>query len=211
MHIFSIILGLHILGGSIGLVAGTIVLFLKKGDRKHKIIGTFFYLGMNLAGLCSFILAVMHPNRFLFIVGIFTLYMNLTARSYLKFKKKEAVVNFKDSIPTMGMLIASTFFVIDGIKTLTKDSFGWVLLSFAFISLRFVLADYMFFKGKSKFSNQWLLSHLQRMIGTYIASITAFLVVNINFKPAFVIWLAPTVLLLPLIIYWSRKYGKLSA
>jgi hypothetical protein len=165
---------------------------------------------MNLAGLCSFVLAVMHPNRFLFIVGIFTLYMNLTARIYLKFKRVGSEINFIDSIPTIGMLLAAIFFVIDGVRTVTEDSFGWVLLSFAFISLRFVLADYMFFKGKSNFSNQWLLSHLQRMIGTYIASITAFLVVNIDFKPAFVIWLAPTVILVPLIIYWSRKYGKLS-
>jgi hypothetical protein len=108
------------------------------------------------------------------------------------------------------MAIAAFFFVIVGFKTITKDSFGWVLLAFAFISLRFVAADYMFFKGKTKFANQWLLNHLQRMIGTYIASLTAFLVVNINFNPAFVIWLAPTVLIVPLIVYWSRKYGKLS-
>lgn len=204
-------LALHILGGSVGLISGTIVLILKKGDKSHKAIGSIFFWAMNLAGLCSFVLAVMHPNNFLFVVGIFTLYMNLTARSYLKFKRKDAVINFRDAIPTIGMVIAAFFFVIVGIKLISKDSFGWVLLSFAFISLRFVIADYMFFKGKSKFANQWLLSHLQRMIGTYIASITAFLVVNINFKPAFVIWLAPTVLLVPLIIYWSRKYGKLSA
>ena len=211
MDIFRFILALHILGGSVGLISGTIVLILKKGDKIHKKIGSIFFWAMNLAGLCSFVLAVMHPNNFLFVVGIFTLYMNLTARSYLKFKRKDAVINFRDAIPTIGMVIAAFFFVIVGIKLISKDSFGWVLLSFAFISLRFVLADYKFFKGKSKFSNQWLLSHLQRMIGTYIASITAFLVVNINFKPAFVIWLAPTVLLVPLIIYWSRKYGKLSA
>ena len=211
MDIFRFILAHHILGGIVGLISGTIVLILKKGDKIHKKIGSIFFWGMNLAGLCSFVLAVMHPNKFLFVVGIFTLYMNLTARSYLKFKRKDAVISFRDAIPTIGMVIAAFFFVIVGIKLISKDSFGWVLLSFAFISLRFVLADYKFFKGKSKFSNQWLLSHLQRMIGTYIASITAFLVVNINFKPAFVIWLAPTVLLVPLIIYWSRKYGKLSA
>ena len=211
MDIFRFILALHILGGGIGLISGTIVLILKKGDKNHKTIGSIFFWAMNLAGLCSFVLAVLHPNNFLFVVGIFTFYMNLTARSYLKFKRKDAVINFRDAIPTIGMVSAAFFFVIVGIKLISKDSFGWVLLSFAFISLRFVLADYMFFKGKSKFANQWLLSHLQRMIGTYIASITAFLVVNINFKPAFVIWLAPTVLLVPLIIYWSRKYGKLSS
>jgi hypothetical protein len=210
LNIFNIILGIHILGGGIGLMSGTLVLILKKGDKRHAMVGSFFYWGMNLAGLCSFVLALMHPNSFLFIVGIFTLYMNLTGRSYLKFKRKDAVINFRDAIPSIGMVMAAFFFVIVGVKTISKDSFGWVLLAFAFISLRFVAADYMFFKGKTKFANQWLLNHLQRMIGTYIASLTAFLVVNINFNPTFIIWLAPTVLIVPLIVYWSRKYGKLS-
>ena len=40
------------------------------------------------------------------------------------------------------------------------------------------------------------------MVGTYIASITAFLVVNNTILPGLVVWLAPGVLLTPLIFYW---------
>jgi uncharacterized membrane protein len=45
MDIFRFILALHILGGSIGLISGTIVLILKKGDKIHKKIGSIFFWG----------------------------------------------------------------------------------------------------------------------------------------------------------------------
>jgi hypothetical protein len=43
------------------------------------------------------------------------------------------------------------------------------------------------------------------MTGSYIASSTAFLVVNNTILPGIIAWLIPTVLLVPLIIMWSRK------
>jgi hypothetical protein len=43
------------------------------------------------------------------------------------------------------------------------------------------------------------------MMGATIAVITAFLVVNVRFDPGWVVWLAPTVVLTPLIIVWSRR------
>jgi hypothetical protein len=48
-------------------------------------------------------------------------------------------------------------------------------------------------------------NHLIRMMGATIAVITAFLVVNVHFDPGWVVWLAPTVVLTPLIIVWSRR------
>jgi hypothetical protein len=49
------------------------------------------------------------------------------------------------------------------------------------------------------------------MIGAYIASITAFLVVNIDFVPGAILWLLPTFLMVPLIIVWSNKYKILKS
>lgn len=48
------------------------------------------------------------------------------------------------------------------------------------------------------------------MMGSYIAALTAFIVVNAgNFPfqiPQFIIWLGPTVILVPLSLYWSKPY-----
>jgi hypothetical protein len=55
-----------------------------------------------------------------------------------------------------------------------------------------------------------MLCHLQRMIGSFIAALTAFLVVNNNILPGIVAWLLPTIILVPVIILLSQKLQILS-
>jgi hypothetical protein len=109
------------------------------------------------------------------------------------------------------MVIAGVAFIAMGIRLLISgNSFGVVLMVFGALGLRLVRTDFANFKGQSKVKNYWLLAHLQRMTGAYIAAITAFLVVNAKYSPveipSLVVWLLPTAVLTPLIISWSRKY-----
>jgi hypothetical protein len=106
------------------------------------------------------------------------------------------------------MLIFGVGFVALGTYYLVHSRyFGAVLLVFGSISLLFVYQDYTNFKGRSRVKNYWLTTHIQRMTGSYIASVTAFLVVNNTLIPGIIAWLLPTFLLVPLIIKWSRKHG----
>jgi hypothetical protein len=43
------------------------------------------------------------------------------------------------------------------------------------------------------------------MCGAYIASLTAFLVVNVKILPSLIVWLLPTMVITPLIFIWSKK------
>ncbi len=207
--LFKLLLLLHIFGGGIGLLSGTINIIRKKGDKKHKLTGKFFLYGMMLSGVSALALSVMHPNYFLFIVGIFTLYMVSTGERYLFLKQ---LLNgqspiFLDWILAGSMLVFGIAFIVFGIKIyLQQEKFGLVFLVFGYISLRFVYSDWQNYTGKAKHKNYWLLAHLQRMTGAYIASLTAFLVVN-KLLPGIIIWLLPTILLTPLIFIWSRKYS----
>lgn len=45
-YIFKLLLALHIMGGSVGLIAGTISIIRKKGDNPHRRIGILFLGGM---------------------------------------------------------------------------------------------------------------------------------------------------------------------
>jgi len=207
--LFKVLLLLHIFGGGVGLLSGTINIIRKKGDKKHKLTGKFFLYGMLLSGVSALALSVMHPNYFLFIVGIFTLYMVSTGERYLFLKQ---LLNgqspiFLDWILAGSMLVFGIAFIVFGIKIyLQQEKFGLVFLVFGYISLRFVYSDWQNYTGKAKHKNYWLLAHLQRMTGAYIASLTAFLVVN-KLLPGIIIWLLPTILLTPLIFIWSRKYS----
>jgi len=80
---FTIFLVLHIIGGSVGLLTGSINLVMRKGDRKHKMVGRVFVYSMLTAGLSALILSVVHPNYFLFMVGVFTIYMVGTGNRYI--------------------------------------------------------------------------------------------------------------------------------
>jgi hypothetical protein len=168
---------------------------------------------MLTAGLSSLVLSILHPNYFLFIVGVFTVYMVGTGNRYLYLKmlghdQRPATL---DWVITISMVLAGLLFIVFGIShLLDENNFGIVLIVFGVLGLRFAKTDVDNYKGSVKTKNYWLLVHLQRMTGAYIAAITAFLVVNANYSPvalpSVVFWLLPTVILTPLIIAWTKKY-----
>lgn len=213
--VFFVFLTLHIIGGGVGLVSGTLNLILKKGGKRHQLIGHFFFYGMLLAGSSALLLAYIKSNYFLFIVGVFTLYMVITGKRYIYLKmlgvnQKPALF---DWIISLAMTFAALVFLVLGVRMqINQNNFGIVLIVFGIISLGFIRRDFINYQGKMKEKNYWLLMHLQRMTGAYIASATAFLVVNAKYIPfefpAFVFWLLPTAVLTPLISRWTKKYSK---
>lgn len=211
--LFQIFLTLHIIGGTVGLFTGTISLVRKKGDKKHKLVGKIFTYSMLTAGFSSLALSLMHYNYLLFMVGVFTIYLVATGNRYiyLKLLGSEQRPSTIDWTITVGMLIAGLFFIGLGIKNLVAhNNFGIVFIVFGALGLRFVQTDFNNYNGKIKAKNYWLLAHLQRLTGCYIAATTAFLVVNSKYwpvvLPSALVWLLPTAILTPLIIAWTNKY-----
>lgn len=206
MNLFNTLLVFHIAGGSIGLLTGSIVMMLKKGDKNHVRLGNIYFYSLLLSAIVSFPMSFLHSNWFLFIVGVFTSYMLLTGKSYLD-KRTSAEVKVTDWILAGTMLLFGLGFLGIGLLNLFKGVyFGIVLIVFGAISLSFVLQDWANFTGRARVKNFWLTTHLQRMIGSYIASATAFIVVNNHVIPGVIAWLLPTIVLTPLIGIWTKKY-----
>ncbi len=211
MSLFKILLALHIAGGAVSLLLGLYVLLAKKGGKSHILIGKIYFTAMLVSALVALPLSYLHPNYFLFIIGVFTSYMLLTGRRAVN-KKTVQDVHFADWLLSLLMLFFGLGFIGYGIYNLYyENSFGTVMLVFGFISLFFVFQDYINFKGKSLIKNNWLTTHIQRMTASYIASVTAFLVVNNTILPGILAWLLPTISFTPLIFIWTKKYkGKKS-
>ena len=206
MDLFKFLLILHIAGGAVSLVTGSIVIILKKGNRIHKLIGSIYFYSLLLAAVVSFPMSYLHSSLFLFIIGVFTSYMLLTGKLYL-IKKSIEDVKPRDWLLAFFMLIFGIAFLGMGTTNILNGVyFGVVLVVFGLISLLFVLQDWANFTGRSRVKNYWLTTHLQRMVGSYIASATAFLVVNNNVLPPIIAWLLPTIILSPLIGIWTKKY-----
>lgn len=98
------------------------------------------------------------------------------------------------------------------IKVLTAgNSFGMVFMAFGLAGGLFSITDFYNFRGRFRTVNYWQLVHLQRMTGAFIASATAFLVVNTNTLsgeiPSFIAWLLPSAILVPMIFIWNKKFA----
>jgi uncharacterized membrane protein len=207
--IFYAFLFLHIVGGSIGLLCGTLVFTLKKGTKTHATLGKLFLIGMLLAGVTSQVMAVIHPNAFLFMVGVFTLYLVGSGARAIYTKSFRAHHSI-DRFLQFGMIIAGIILIFLGVKRLlTGDFFGIVFVVFAGIGLLMALQD-LRSTSIPHDKKAYLRKHLQRLGGGFIASATAFLVVNIrelpDWLPAWGLWLLPTIVISPLLFYYSRKH-----
>jgi len=97
------------------------------------------------------------------------------------------------------------FLVIGTRSVINKQYFG-IILIVAWRSIGFIIKDYKTYKGRITVENYWLIFHLQRMVGAYIASLTAFAVVNFPNRLSFLPWLLPAVIFVQLVIKWTRKY-----
>jgi uncharacterized membrane protein len=211
--IFTLFLILHIAGGSIGLLTGMLVLSFAKGKKLHKALGMLFVMGMMTAGFSSLILAIMHPNPFLFMIGVFTLYMTGTGVRFIKSKLSNPTPATFDRVLQIGMGISGVILIGWGAKLLFSGSmFGVVLITFGGIGMTMLVFDLMKMGKPEPDKLAYIRIHLQRLLGAFIASFTAFLVVNLEYMPdlipGWIYWILPTVIITPLISYWSRKYQK---
>jgi uncharacterized membrane protein len=195
--LFKIILVLHIIAGSIGLILGTYVLIRKKGDKVHKQLGKIFSIAMVATGFSAFALSYINTNVFLFIVGVFTIYLTISGNRmlYLKNILKGQKPQIIDYSITVLMLIASITFLYLGILNVVKGNyFGLVLILFGAISLGLCYKDYLIYSNKNKDKLFWLKNHIGRMAGSYIAALTAFIVVNNTFVPPVLAWSLPGII-----------------
>jgi hypothetical protein len=130
----------------------------------------------------------------------------ISGKRHLKIKS-EFDYNISDKILTFIWMSFSVFFIYVGIKnTILQHYFGIVLVVFGCLGLFNVYQDISHWKGKTTLKNFGLIVHITRMIGSYIATVTAFLVVNNTFLPNIIAWLLPAVLFAPLQVIWSKKY-----
>jgi uncharacterized membrane protein len=88
---------LHIAGGTIGLVAGTVAVLATKGAHWHRVAGKVFFASMLVMGAFADYLAVMIPNQIPnFVIGTFTIY--LVATAWMTVRRQEGTTGFAEKI-----------------------------------------------------------------------------------------------------------------
>ncbi|GAB7008139.1 hypothetical protein JCM31271_00820 [Halorubrum trueperi] len=208
----SVILWIHIITGVIALLAGVGALVTTKGGHRHRLSGRIYVgaMGMVVGTVFPLLAFDPNPNRiFLTLVAIFSGYFAFSGYRVLSRKRSSDTVGRIDWIAALLVVVACLFlggwgagFLLGG------DSFGTVMVVFGAIGLRVGFADLREFRNPDQRA-PWMVEHLGRMMGAYIATVTAVSVVNFSDISPVVSWLWPTVIGVPLIWYWFRKYGNM--
>jgi hypothetical protein len=204
---YTLLLSVHIAGGFIALLGAAGALAATKGERWHVYSGRTFVLGMLVVFATALPLTVIRPNLFLFLIAIFSFYLALTG--WLRARNRGGVSTKADWVAATAMAITSFAMFARSITLLgVGDSMGIVLLIFGGIGGVFAMADLHALRRNAYHGDARIAAHLTRMLAGTIAAVTAFAVVNIRLEPAFVVWLAPTLVLTPVIVYWNVRVRR---
>lgn len=205
---------IHIFAGTLALISGLLAIVFRNKVKIHKPIGKIYFWSMTIIFFTAIFMAFVKLNIFLFCVAFFTYYACITAYRSLKLKK----LHLDQKPSTFDWAIEIFFglmhlgFVTFAIALIVRQntSFGIISLVFGIFGLRGNQVTINRFRKKLVYKNYWLLAHISGMLGSYIGAITAFTVNNSRMipLPALVLWLGPTVFLVPLIIFEIRKHEK---
>jgi hypothetical protein len=86
----ALILALHISGGSVGILSGTVALLARKGSPTHRLAGNIFFVAMLVMSGIGACVAPFLPDRGSAVMGAFTFY--LTASAWMTVKRKAGSV-----------------------------------------------------------------------------------------------------------------------
>lgn len=200
--LFKSLLYLHISTGLLALLTGSITLAIEKGGKLHRRLGFVFFVAMLAVSFSALSISVLTDNRFLLAIAVFSFYMNYTG--YRALQNKAFKYRWWDWIPLLAGGVIGGFMVATLHPVLAV--FGSLL---CVMVVQDVLKQTRGEEVLKQARRKRVLDHIARMVGTYIATTTAFLVVNVkNVNPAWLPWLLPTFIGTPFIFYWIGQWKK---
>lgn len=214
MSLIAVARIIHIIAGTVSLLCGLGAIVFRKKIKFHRPFGQVYFWSMTIIFFSSIIMSVYKSNLFLLCVGFFTYYSCITALRSLKLKKLHLdqkpiwfdwFLEIVFGLVHLSFITLGVYFVFAG-----NTGAGIVSLVFGSIGIRGNLSTITRLRGKVAKRNYWLLGHIGGMLGSYIGALTAFLVNNSGHIPVHpvILWLGPTVILVPFIIFELRKYDN---
>lgn len=216
------LLYIHIACGVIGFVCAPVALIAAKGGRTHRLWGKIYFWAMAGVAVTALTLSFALPVYFLAMVSIFSFYAAFAAYRilYLKDLPRGGRPHIYDWAAAI-LTIASSFLLFlmgfleprmmhVGLIQVAGHTISIVSVVFGLLGMRLGSSSLQTFLKPPTDRTFWWFHHLQGMIASYIAAMTAFSSVNLSrwFGAAWWVWLWPTMVGAPAIYLWSRYYKK---
>ena len=203
MHYLLII---HILAGTLALMAAVSAVVSSKGKKFHIIAGRTYFWGMTIIFLTAIPMSIVSGKVFLFLIAIFSFYLAYAGMRFAR--NRTGIANIFDWV-AVGLMILSgmVMWCLAIFYSINNNSQYITLIIFGFIAISLGYTDFRGYRNKSAIGKQRIARHLTNMLAGTIAVITAVLVTNIYIEPVFILWILATIVITPIIFWWNRKYN----
>ncbi len=209
-------LWIHILAGTVALLVAPIALLTVKGGPTHRRWGKVYFWAMAGVAATAIVVGFWRSILFLVLTAVFSFYAALSGYRVLYRKRTDlgqraSALDWAAAVIT---LVASVALVALGFTqpTPTFQRLSTVAIVFGGVGFSLAGLDVWQFWSPPADKRAWWYKHMANMIGSYIAAVTAFSVVNFHFLPTTLRWLWPTMIGSPLIaiwiIYYKRRFNK---
>ena len=202
----------HMLAGFTAFFIAPVPLLTAKGGKTHRRWGKVYFWAMAVVAATAIVLALWRPILFLAFVSVFSFYFAFRGYRVLSHKRplQGQGPGAIDWVAAVLALLGSSALIVLGIL---RPRPVWVQLSvvaivFGVIGVSFAASDIWRFLHPPADRNFWWYAHMAGMIGSYIAAVSAFSVVNFHFLPRVVRWLWPSAIGVPGIFLWVAYYKR---
>ncbi len=199
----------HALLGTLVLLSGVVAFATEKGGRTHMQAGLCFHWALlgNLA--MALPLMILKGNTFLLLLSPLSAYLVIAGRrAVLRRRAGSPLLSTFDRGLAVALLLGSVALLAFATMLFADGSgFAPVAAIFGALGARMAWGDWKRRDDASPHPKQWLRDHIGLMGGGFIAGVTAFSSINLQDSelPVFVIWLWPSVLIVPLIVWFTRR------
>lgn len=212
---------LHVVAGIFALVLAPVAMATRKGGRAHRLGGRVYFWAMAVLFVTALGLLAVRPNVFLLIISVLSFYGAFSGYRVLSRKRPQAEqgATWLDWGGAWVALAAGVGFIAWGALTLLDVWESAIPTAFSFLGVGFgtllgreAWSDLTSFRQPPADPNWWWLYHMDRMLGSYVAAVTAFMVQTVGPRlPSgleWTVWIAPALVGGPLIGVWIGHYKK---
>jgi len=203
---YQSIRALHILCGTVALFVAPAAMLTAKGQQAHRRWGKIYFWAMAALTMSAMLMTLFRPVLFLALVAVFSFYFAF--RGYRSVKRKNQQPSFFDWAAAWIALAGSLGLVVLGVFPLKAGFLPAPVVSLAFGLFGASISgiDIYRFYRPPRDPRTWWYSHMGGMLGSYIAVVSAFSVVNFQFLPVALRWLWPSAVGIPGIFLWISYY-----
>jgi uncharacterized membrane protein len=215
-----VLLALHIGCGAVAFVCAPVALATAKGGKTHRRWGKIYFWAMAGVAVTALILSFALPIFFLAMVAVFSFYSAFAGYRILSLKDMytgarpkavdwlAAVITFLSSLLLFLRGIVRPQLMGVGVIQVAGHEVSIVSVVFGLIGMRMGQGSISGFLKPPTEKMFWWFDHMQGMMGSYIAALTAFSAVNLSrwFGAAWWVWLWPTIGGAPAIAIWTTYY-----